>query len=148
MLVVPLVTVKPPKVGAEVVAMSCGKDSTTLPLLAEAMTWLVVPEILTTPLLLIVVPAETQPTPQAQVPAHPADRRDGLAGPLDLAVVDGAGSDLAGLVDHKVIDTVVSKLQKVAGPRLVDMQRWIIRTVSLRQGRTKQTYRQPPNLYR
>jgi hypothetical protein len=42
--------VKPPKVGVEVVPILWGRDRVTAPVEAEAITWLVVPVILATPL--------------------------------------------------------------------------------------------------
>lgn len=65
------VKLKPPKVGEEVVAMSCGNVNVTLPVEPETATWLVVPVSERTPAFVKVTvpPKATVPPPERPVPA-------------------------------------------------------------------------------
>ena len=69
--------IAPANVGVLVVAMSCGKLSTTSPFIALAITWLLVPVILSTPVLeMVILPAPLRtpiPSPALIAPkAKPA----------------------------------------------------------------------------
>ena len=66
--------------GLEVVAMSCGSDSTTAPFGALATTWLAVPVMLVTPLLLKVPALSAKPLPKLIAPLVPPRLVTVLAG--------------------------------------------------------------------